>query len=97
MSKNILTSRDVAHSLLERLVTTSLNANGHLTTPPRQIGIDCTPQSAAAKCCFALIKFEFVEIFHLFARRLLILPEECITANKEVQFSTEKAAQRILR
>ena len=65
-----------------------VQANGHL--------IDCTPQLAAAKCCSALIKFEFVEIFHLFARRLSILPEECITANKEVQFSTEKAAQCIL-
>jgi hypothetical protein len=43
-----------------------------------------------------LIKLEFMEIFGLFARRLLLLPEQCITAHEEVKFSAQEAAQRIL-
>jgi hypothetical protein len=60
------------------------------TTPPRITGIGC-----GVKGC--LIKFQFVEIFHLLAGCLPILPKDRIATNKKVQFSTEKAAQCILR
>jgi hypothetical protein len=38
-----------------------------------------------------------MEIFGFFVRRLLILPEQCITADEEVKFSAKEAVQRVLR
>lgn len=45
-----------------------------------------------AKCHFTLIKLEFMEIFGLFVRRLLILPEQCIPADEKVEFGAKEAA-----
>ena len=50
-----------------------------------------------AKCRSMLIKLEFMDIFGFFVRRLLILPEQCITADEEIKLSAKEAAQCVLR